>query len=140
MIRKTWYIDPAKTDSFMEDIADTITEECASTDRMRLNLIFEEAFANVVNHAYPEGSKEKPIWIIFEKFGDSSTYNIKNKIRITIEDYGCEFDTTKYIPTADGTSIGGHGIECIKNYSDFLYYTRINDRINHLEMWINTLS
>ena len=87
---------------------------------MNLNLVVEEAVANIVMYAY-EGQKEKDITLTLEKE--------KDQLLITVTDTGMPFDpTTKEAPDvsliAEERPIGGLGIFLIKQMMDDVSYRR----------------
>ena len=89
-----------------------------------VNLAIEEAVVNVMNYAYPQGSK-----------GDIHLDAIAedNEIKFILKDNGTEFD-----PTANGEvdikdlverhCIGGLGIHLIRHYMDSVTYERIDNQ------------
>lgn len=105
---------------FVERIGEQLELESALV--MNLNIVLEEAVANIILYAYPEKSDEV-ITIMVEK--------IDNMLIFTITDHGVEFDPT-VVPQADITlsaqerPIGGLGIFLIKKIMNEVEYQRID--------------
>lgn len=91
---------------------------------LSINLALEEAVANVIQYAYPEGT-EGEIKV------DASAR--KDSIRFTISDTGQEFDPTA-TPEADislgleDRQIGGLGIHLVRKIMDRVSYKREDDK------------
>ncbi len=96
---------------------------------MSVNLAIEEAFANIVNHAFTDN---KPHQIRFRfQMAD-------NQLVISITDDGQQFDPTKKEPPdinlpAEERPIGGLGIFLIQKIMDKVEYNRI-DHTNQLTL------
>lgn len=91
---------------------------------MNLNLVVEEAIANIVMYAY-EGKEDENIILTLEKR--------KDLLQITITDTGIPFDPTgKEAPdvslVAEERPIGGLGIFLIKQMMDNVSYRRENGK------------
>ena len=85
-----------------------------------VNLAIEEAVVNVMNYAYPEGSRHN---ILLEVVAD------KEKIKFELSDDGCPFDPTTVSEVdvtlpANQRSIGGLGVHLIRHYMDSVSYER----------------
>lgn len=107
---------------FIEEMCEAKELDMATT--MNINLAMEEAVVNVMNYAYPAGTKG-PIDI--EAQADDET------ISFTIIDCGKPFDpTTKEevdtTLTAEERSIGGLGIHLIRQLMDSITYERADNR------------
>ena len=103
----------------MDNVCEAMGFDSATT--MKMNLAIEEAVVNVMNYAYPEGTK--------------GAVNIEvqaNDVRLkfVISDSGKYFDPTN-VATADTTlsveerSIGGLGIYLVRQLMDSVNYERI---------------
>ena len=93
------------------------------TMTMQLNLAIEEAVVNIMNYAYPSGTKGD-IRIEAQLFSD--------KLRFTISDSGVAFDPTakRAFDTSLGTNergIGGLGIHLVRKLMDTVEYERRGD-------------
>ena len=108
-----------KLAEFMDHVCEAMGFDAATT--MKMNLAIEEAVVNVMNYAYPEGTK--------------GAVNIEvqaNDVRLkfVISDSGKYFDPTN-VATADTTlsveerSIGGLGIYLVRQLMDSVNYERI---------------
>ena len=87
---------------------------------MQLNLAIEEAVVNIMNYAYPSGTKGE-IRIEAQLFSDT--------LRFTISDSGVAFDPTAKgaVDTSLGTNergIGGLGIHLVRKLMDTVEYER----------------
>ncbi|MFP4468614.1 MAG: ATP-binding protein [Bacteroidales bacterium] len=96
---------------------------------MSVNLALEEAFANIVNHAFTD-NKAHEIRFFFQMDGD--------QLVISITDDGQQFDPTKKEPPdldlpAEERPIGGLGIYLIQKIMDRVEYNRI-DHTNQLTL------
>lgn len=89
-----------------------------------LNLVLEEAVANVIFYAYPKGEHQNI---------SLSATKIGNQLIFVLTDSGRPFDPTK-IPNVDTTlsaderQIGGLGIFLIRQIMDKLEYQRIEGK------------
>ena len=88
---------------------------------MQLNLAIEEAVVNVMNYAYPSGTK-----------GDVTIEAQANekRLKFVITDQGMPFDPTakKEVDTtlsAEERSIGGLGIHLVRQIMDSINYERV---------------
>ena len=100
-----------------------------STLTMKMNLAIEEAVVNVMNYAYPRGTK-----------GDVTIEALSNDVRLkfTIIDSGTPFDPTGHSDvdttlSAQDRPIGGLGIHLVRNIMDSINYERI-DNLNVLTL------
>ncbi len=99
---------------------------------MSVNLALEEAFTNIVNHAF-EDQDPHDIDICFSLNGD--------QMKITITDDGKHYDPTKQPDPDTGLSaedrpIGGLGIFLIRKIMDTIDYQRKGNK-NHLTLTKN---
>jgi len=95
-----------------------------------LNLAVEEAVANVINYAYPEGQEGK--------VRIDATYD-EQQIRFVITDKGVPFDPTKAADadvtlSAEERQIGGLGIHLVRNIMDEMTYERTPEGENVLTL------
>ena len=100
-----------------------------STLTIKMNLAIEEAVVNVMNYAYPRGTK-----------GDVTIEALSNDVRLkfTIIDSGTPFDPTVHSDvdttlSAQDRPIGGLGIHLVRNIMDSINYERI-DNLNVLTL------
>ena len=96
-----------------------------------LNLAVEEWAVNVINHAYPEGTKPEGMEITAEV--------IDGVLKLVIKDHGIPFDPTKQDETdVDATlenrRVGGLGIHMIRTIMDKMVYKRTADGYNVLTL------
>jgi sigma-B regulation protein RsbU (phosphoserine phosphatase) len=94
-----------------------------------VNLAIEEAVVNVMNYAYPEGSRHN---ILLEVVAD------KEKIKFELSDDGRPFDPTTVSEVdvtlpANQRPIGGLGVHLIRHYMDSVSY-ELKDGQNVLTM------
>ena len=96
-----------------------------------VNLAVEEAVVNVMNYAYPEGTRAT---ILLEVFADEES------VRFELRDDGRPFDPTSEEVDAENNVknkiIGGMGIHLIRHYMDYIAYER-KDGQNILTMTKN---
>ena len=96
-----------------------------------VNLAVEEAVVNVMNYAYPEGTRAT---ILLEVFADEES------VRFELRDDGRPFDPTSEEVDAENNVknkiIGGMGIHLIRHYMDHIAYER-KDGQNILTMTKN---
>lgn len=116
-------------------LAEFIDQACESVGldmgtAMQLNLAAEEAVVNVMNYAYPPGTK-----------GDIevSTLIADGIFTLTIKDSGAPFDPTAKADadttlSAEERPIGGLGIHLVRQLMDSLSYERTDDGKNILTM------
>ena len=112
----------ARLNGFIEDIA----EEFSLTPDIvfNLNLVLEEAVANIINYAYPKEDHES-IYL--------SAHLHEGSIILVLTDTGKEFDPTM-APEADVTlsaddrQIGGLGIFLIRQIMNEVRYERIDGK------------
>lgn len=90
---------------------------------MQMNLAIEEAVVNVMNYAYPRGTK-----------GDVTIEAISNDMRLkfTIIDSGAPFDPTVQADvdttlSAQERPIGGLGIHLMRQIMDSINYERVDN-------------
>lgn len=89
-----------------------------------VNLAIEEAVANVMNYAYPDGTSAN---ILLEVVGDGE------ELTFVLRDNGIAFDPTT-APEVDITlpaeqrTVGGLGIHLIRHYMDAFSYERVDDQ------------
>ncbi len=108
----------------LNEFIDTVAEEIGLDMplTMSLNLALEEAVVNVMEYAYPPGSKET-LQIEMGSDGEQLTF--------IISDHGVPFDPTKQAE-ADTTlsveerAIGGLGIHLVRQIMDVISYERID--------------
>jgi len=104
---------------FVDSVCEAMDFDMGTT--MKLNLAIEEAVVNVMNYAYPAGTK-----------GDVNIEAQANDVRLkfVITDSGVPFDPTakKEVDTtlsAEERSIGGLGIHLVRQIMDSINYERV---------------
>ncbi|MBO7110892.1 MAG: SpoIIE family protein phosphatase [Bacteroidaceae bacterium] len=109
-----------RLNAFIDEVCEANGFDMATT--MQINLAIEEAVVNVMNYAYPEGTK-----------GDITIEAKANKteMSIIISDTGKPFDPTAKAEvditlSAEDRSIGGLGIHLIRQIMDNINYERID--------------
>ncbi len=107
---------------FVEKLAETY--DIAPEQIFKINLALDEALANVVSYAYPEGTVGE-ISLTANKEGDTIVFQIT--------DEGSPFDPTKggnvdTTLSAEERQIGGLGIFLIKQMMDTVSYQRIGNK------------
>ena len=107
-----------RLNTFIDEVCEANGFDMAAT--MQINLAIEEAVVNVMNYAYPEGTKGDIT--IETKANDSEIYFI-------ISDTGKPFDPTAKADVditlnAEERSIGGLGIHLIRQIMDNMNYER----------------
>lgn len=113
----TQFMQVAKIGEEMEETIDAIRGEEFEESRLEAAVAFEEAFANVVMHAY---DKEGPV---------AFTVNVDdNGMDATIIDKGIPYDptTAEVKEMTDEFQVGGHGIRLMQNYVE-MEYQRVFD-------------
>lgn len=106
--------------AFVDEVCEAVGVDMATT--MQMNLAIEEAVVNVMNYAYPAGTK--------------GTVNIKAEandkhLKFIISDTGTPFDPTVKADvdttlSAEERSIGGLGIHLVRQLMDSINYERTN--------------
>ncbi len=119
--------------AFIDEFAEAVGLDFSLT--MSLNLAMEEAVVNVIQYAYPQGTKGE-VSISAEKDGEN--------VKFVISDSGVAFD-----PTAKGEvdvdlgvedrPIGGLGIHLVRQIMDYVKYERKEGK-NVLTLIKNTAS
>lgn len=114
--------DLSRLAPFIEEMAETYG--IAPDQAFKINLALDEAMANVVSYAYPEGS-EGAITLTADKEDDT--------IVLRITDEGAPFDPTKEgdvdtTLSVEERPIGGLGIFLIKQMMDTVAYQRIGNK------------
>jgi sigma-B regulation protein RsbU (phosphoserine phosphatase) len=104
---------------FVDSVCEAMNFDMGTT--MKMNLAIEEAVVNVMNYAYPAGTK-----------GEVNIEAQANDVRLkfVITDNGMPFDPTakKEVDTtlsAEERSIGGLGIHLVRQIMDSINYERI---------------
>ncbi len=101
---------------------------------MRVNLVIEELFANVIMHSHPQNAADKIIISILPE---------KSSVKVTIENIGEKFDPLSDAPTPDLSSDlddrnpGGLGLHLVFNLSSDVKY-RYENGANILTLNIKT--
>jgi len=113
--------------AFVEEVCEAVGFGPALT--MQINLAIEEAVVNVMNYAYPSGTR-----------GDVSIEASSNDVRLkfTIIDSGSPFDPTARSEvdttlSANDRPIGGLGIHLVRQIMDSINYERV-DNLNILTL------
>jgi len=109
-----------RLNTFIDEVCEANGFDMATT--MQINLAIEEAVVNVMNYAYPEGTK-----------GDITIETKANKSEVSfiISDTGKPFDPTAKAEvditlSAEDRAIGGLGIHLIRQIMDHINYERID--------------
>ncbi|MBR4841563.1 MAG: SpoIIE family protein phosphatase [Bacteroidaceae bacterium] len=109
-----------RLNTFIDEVCEANGFDMATT--MQINLAIEEAVVNVMNYAYPAGTK-----------GDITIEAKANKTEmfIIISDMGTPFDPTAKAEvditlSAEDRSIGGLGIHLIRQIMDNINYERVD--------------
>jgi serine phosphatase RsbU (regulator of sigma subunit)/anti-sigma regulatory factor (Ser/Thr protein kinase) len=110
----------------LAEFVETVCERAGLTaaDTMKLNLALEEAVVNVMNYAYPPGSRSE---VKIEALADG------RKLQFTVSDRGMPFDpTTKeqvdITLSAEERPVGGLGIHLMRTFMDNVSYERREGR------------
>ncbi|GHT90565.1 hypothetical protein FACS1894122_01160 [Alphaproteobacteria bacterium] len=112
-------------DRIAENVQSFCTEHKIPEERFQsISLILDEVVTNVMNYAYPDG-KEHTFTIKLEK--------CDKNICICITDNGVAFDPLSLADpdtesSIDERQIGGLGIFLVKQLSENLEYTRVDDK------------
>ena len=113
--------------AFVEEVCEAVGFDPGLT--MQINLAIEEAVVNVMNYAYPSGTR-----------GDVSIEASSNDVRLkfTIIDSGSPFDPTARSEvdttlSANDRPIGGLGIHLVRQIMDSINYERV-DNLNILTL------
>ena len=108
--------------AFVDEVCEAV--EFDATTTMQMNLAIEEAVVNVMEYAYPPGTR-----------GDVSIEAQSNDVRLkfTITDSGSPFDPTLKADAdttlnAEERPIGGLGIHLVRQLMDSINYERIDGR------------
>ena len=109
-----------KLAAFVDEVCEAVGFDAALT--MKMNLAIEEAVVNVMEYAYPRGTR-----------GDITIEAQSNDVRLkfTITDSGTHFDPTAQADvdtslSAEDRPIGGLGIHIVRQYMDSINYERID--------------
>ena len=109
-----------RLNTFIDEVCEANGFDMATT--MQINLAIEEAVVNVMNYAYPKGTK-----------GDITIETKANKTELSfvISDTGKPFDPTAKAEvditlSAEDRQIGGLGIHLIRQIMDHINYERVD--------------
>ena len=102
--------------AFIEEVCESNGVDMMTT--MQMNLALEEAVVNVMNYAYPEGTKG---------YVDISVQTDSSGLTFVISDSGKPFDPTTMgevdtTLSAEERSIGGLGIHLVRQLMDSIQY------------------
>ena len=108
--------------TFVDEVCEALALDMSTT--MQLNLAMEEAVVNVMNYAYPAGTR-----------GEVRICAVANdeRLKLVISDDGIPFDPTAR-PEADITlsaeerGIGGLGIHLVRQIMDSINYERVGEQ------------
>ncbi|MFA6914832.1 MAG: ATP-binding protein [Parachlamydiales bacterium] len=90
-------------------------------DISKIELALEEALVNVIYYAYPDEKGEILLECVF-------TSDKPATLKIQIQDYGIPFNPLEYSKNhTDKETLGGHGINYIKQIMDNVIYKRENN-------------
>lgn len=108
--------------SMLDFVRSSIPLQAFSEDEIsKIELALEEALVNIIYYAYPDNKGE----ILLECQPDSNNHSF---FVITISDYGIPFNPVEYSGRSkDKETVGGHGINYIKQIMDVTEYQRINN-------------
>ena len=108
--------------AFVDEVCEAV--DFNATVTMQMNLAIEEAVVNVMNYAYPPGTR-----------GDITIEAQANAVRLkfTIIDNGTPFDPTLTADvdttlSAEERPIGGLGIHLVRQMMDSINYERVDGR------------
>ena len=108
--------------AFVDEVCESIGFDMSTT--MSINLALEEAVVNVMNYAYPQGTK-----------GDVNVEAEANdkRLKFVITDSGTPFDPTAKAEvdttlSAEERPIGGLGIHLVRQIMDSINYERIDGK------------
>ena len=108
--------------AFVDEVCEAVGLSPAVT--MKMNLALEEAVVNVMNYAYPSGTR-----------GEMKIEAVSNDVRLkfTITDSGIPFDPTVQADadttlSAEDRPIGGLGIYLVRQLMDSINYERVNNQ------------
>ena len=109
-----------RLNTFIDEVCEANGFDMSTT--MQINLAIEEAVVNVMNYAYPEGTKGD---ITIETRANNS------EVFFIISDTGKPFDPTAkaevdITQSAEDRSIGGLGIHLIRQIMDHINYERVD--------------
>jgi sigma-B regulation protein RsbU (phosphoserine phosphatase) len=113
----------SRLETFVEVLGEELTLPPALVNS--LNLVLEEAIANIILYAYPDGQTDQ-ITLLAKKNND-------NRLIFTITDSGVAFDPTKIEEpditlSAEERPIGGLGMFLIKKIMDEVKYQRVDGK------------
>jgi len=108
--------------AFVDEVCEAVGFDMSTT--MSINLALEEAVVNVMNYAYPQGTK-----------GDVNVEAEANdkRLKFVITDSGTPFDPTAKAEvdttlSAEERPIGGLGIHLVRQIMDSINYERIDGK------------
>ena len=106
--------------AFVDEICETVGLDMGTT--MKMNLAIEEAVVNVMNYAYPSGTKGEV------RIEAKAT---EGYVEFVISDDGTPFDPTEVKDadtslSAEERNIGGLGIFLVKHYMDKVKYKYVD--------------
>ena len=109
--------------AFVDEVCEQLGFDMSAT--MQMNLALEEAVVNVMNYAYPSGTKGE---VCIEAEAEADT------LMFTIVDSGIAFDPTEKDEvdttlSAEERQIGGLGIYLVRQLMDDVEYERRDGRI-----------
>ena len=109
-----------KLAAFVDEVCEAAGMDMSTT--MQMNLAIEEAVVNVMEYAYPEGTKG-------EVRIEAQTYD--TYVEFTLTDDGKPFNPTEkgdvdITLSAEERSIGGLGIMLVKHYMDKVNYKYVD--------------
>ena len=108
--------------SFVDEVCENLDFDMMTT--MQMNLALEEAVVNVMDYAYPAGTKGE---VCVEALADGTC------LTFIISDSGKPFDPTAKAEvdttlSAEERPIGGLGIHLVRQLMDSVSYERVDDR------------
>jgi anti-sigma regulatory factor (Ser/Thr protein kinase) len=112
----------AASAQWLEDGAERL--ELSSAMVFKLQLCLEEALANLVNYAFPDGGRHAILLTVT---------NLGETVLMSLEDDGVFYDPTQqpekdFPTTLEDAEIGGLGIHLMRQFSQAMSYDRVGDR------------
>ncbi|MFZ4286031.1 ATP-binding protein [Variovorax sp. HJSM1_2] len=125
----------------LQDVVATICKRGRVSDAEchDLQLIVEEACANVIHHAYPAGECGPLALEVRIVQGDVDGSAGARRMVLTLEDQGKPFDPLRVVPVdtslaVEARALGGLGVHLIRQLSDHQHYQRSPSRGNVLTL------
>ena len=129
MSMRTWHLtlpndvqEVPQLAAFVDEVCEAVGMDMSMT--MKMNLAIEEAVVNVMNYAYPAGTKGDV---------DIDAEADDEQLKFVISDSGTPFDPTQKgevdtTLSAEERGIGGLGIHLIRQIMDSINYERVDGK------------